>query len=359
MGEPQYYESKKIPILRLADSRGIELDNYGIGKLSESINRFINDKIESGNSDEFVHCIWYCITGTRLENIEIDSLKKLSEIYKSKNIPIIMVYTQALGEKTNLMKNFINENCNFNYDFIPVRAKKEIIEGIEFPPSGIDDLKEISILKAKEAVKTSLFESFIFQTRQIIENLLEEIKVQSNSFIEKKLNDKLKIMKEGKSKEEIFDDLKNLLCNLISNNIYLNEKRSISNESIEFINEFSKKFISDSFTKFSELFNNKIANINNEILLYIEQFYPQNSLDNKSKRNIVEEFVNRKKDIFLYSMWIFYVKKYINNLFILFVELLNKKFENIYKNIPDKPEFKDFIEEIVEENFEEIKKKLK
>ena len=62
---------------------------------------------------------------------------------------------------------------------------------------------------------------------------------------------------------------------------------------------------------------------------------------------------------FLDRMWIFYVKKYINNLFILCVDLLNKKSENIYRNIPDKKEFKDFIEKIVEENLEEIKKKLK
>ena len=279
MGEPKYYESKKIPLLRLADSRGIELDKYGIEKLSESINRFINDKIERGNSDEFVHCIWYCTTGTTLENIEIDSLKKLSEIYRSKNIPIIMVYTQALGdEKTNEMKTYIKENCNFKYDFVPVRAKKETIGGIEFPPCGIDDLKEITIVKAKEAVKISLFERFIFKTRQIIENIMEEIKIQSNSFIEKKLNDKLKIMKEGKSNEEIIDDLYNLLCTLISNNIYFNEKRVLSNESINFINAFSKKFISDSFTKFDELFNNKITNIKNEIFLYIDQIYLQNSL---------------------------------------------------------------------------------
>jgi hypothetical protein len=108
------------------------------------------------------------------------------------------------------------------------------------------------------------------------------------------------------------------------------------------------------------LFNNKISNINNEILLYIDQIYPRNSLDTESKKNnIIDEFVYQKKDNFLDRMWIFYVKKYINKLFILCVDLLNKKSENIFRNIPDKPEFKDFIEKIVEENFEEIKKKLK
>ena len=38
------------------------------------------------NVNDFVHCIWYCITGTRLEQIEIDTLIELSRIYKSNSI---------------------------------------------------------------------------------------------------------------------------------------------------------------------------------------------------------------------------------------------------------------------------------
>ena len=75
MEEPKYYESKKIPLLRLADTRGIEKANYQMEDLNKSIDKFIKGKLEEENPDFFVHCIWYCITGTRLEQTEIDTLK--------------------------------------------------------------------------------------------------------------------------------------------------------------------------------------------------------------------------------------------------------------------------------------------
>ena len=199
LGEPQYYTSKKISLLRLADSRGIEINNYGIEQVFNSINNFITQKLECGISDQFVHCIWYCITEARLEDIEINTLMKLTNIYKSKNIPIIMVYTQALSDvKQKLMENFIKENCTFQFDFIPVLAKKEKICNIEINSFGIDKLIETSILRAKEAVKTTLIENSTFQTKQLIKDNLQIINTHIDYFMENELKNKLKIMNVGK-----------------------------------------------------------------------------------------------------------------------------------------------------------------
>ena len=103
------------------------------------------------------------ITGTRLEDIEINTLKKLANVYKSKNIPIIMVYTQALSEENQkLMENLIKENCNFQFDFIAVLAKKERIGGFEINPFGIDKLIEIAEIENAEKNKnTYTFQSDI------------------------------------------------------------------------------------------------------------------------------------------------------------------------------------------------------
>ena len=60
---------------------------------------FFKSQLDSENPDLFIHCIWYCITGTRLEPIERDTLKELSKIYQSNSIPIIIVYTQAVSKK--------------------------------------------------------------------------------------------------------------------------------------------------------------------------------------------------------------------------------------------------------------------
>ena len=45
MGEPKYYESETVPLLRLADSRGIEKTNYRMKELNESIEKFIKGQI--------------------------------------------------------------------------------------------------------------------------------------------------------------------------------------------------------------------------------------------------------------------------------------------------------------------------
>ena len=181
MEEPKYYESYKIPLLRLADTRGIEKANYKMEDFNKSIDKFIKGKLEEGNPDYFVHCIWYCITGTRLEQIEIDTLIELSRIYKSNSIPIIIVYTQALSkQKANQMEEFIKSNFIQKYDFLPVLAIEEEVEGIIIKPYGIDKLKQISVSRSKEAIKSSCYEYNILYTKKSIQKIVNKLKKNLN-----------------------------------------------------------------------------------------------------------------------------------------------------------------------------------
>ena len=358
-GEPEYHMSKNNPLIRLADTRGIELNSYGVEQLSESIESFITTKIKEGNPDDFVHCIWYCVTGTRLEKIQIDTLKKLSEIYKSKSIPVIIVYTQALSdEKIKLMHDFVDKNINFEYNFVPVLAQKEIVRKTEILPFGFDVLRNISFVKAKEAVITSFIEKYTFQSRKLIEIILKEIKEKSNSFLNIKLKNKLNIMKNEKSNEEISDDLKNLLFNLISNNIYVGQNRFLSNESEQLIFEFSKDFISKSFSDFKNIFEKIIPDIHEELFSYASF---KKLLKNEEKRinqNNIKLFVENKKEHFFERIWLLYIKNQLKKICTLCADLLNKNSEEIFNNIINEKEFKICIEKIVIENFEEIKEKL-
>ena len=63
------YESKKISNIRLIDSRGIEKGNYDIKAFVKEITNYVESQQLKGNPDNFIHCIWYCITGTRFEDI--------------------------------------------------------------------------------------------------------------------------------------------------------------------------------------------------------------------------------------------------------------------------------------------------
>ena len=166
MEEPKYYESNKIPLLRLADTRGIEKANYKIEDLKKSIDKFIKGKLEEGNPDFFVHCIWYCIGGTRLEQIEIDTLNYISKLYKFNPLPIIIVYIQEVSDqKMNEMEEYIKSNLKF--DFAPIFTIDKLNnQNKEIKQDCIDKLKHLSVIKAKEAVKSSCYEYNILDTKK-------------------------------------------------------------------------------------------------------------------------------------------------------------------------------------------------
>ena len=64
---------------------------------------------------------------------------------------------------------------NFTHDFVPVLAIKEIItEDISINPYGIDKLTNISILRAKEAVKSSCYEFNFLKTKREVKEILKK-----------------------------------------------------------------------------------------------------------------------------------------------------------------------------------------
>ena len=78
--------------------------------------------------NDFVHCFWYCITGSRFEQAEIKLLNSLRVSYKDNNIPIIIVYTQATdNDAIKNMKNYIKEKknkCRFYSSFSSKKKNK-------------------------------------------------------------------------------------------------------------------------------------------------------------------------------------------------------------------------------------------
>ena len=378
IGEPctkdiKYFESNKVPFFRLADSRGFEKEEkYGIKELTNSISNFINDKIESGDSDKFVHCIWFCITGSRLEKCERECLKKLSELYQLNSIPIIVVYTKALNEEEiNGMEKFIKEKFK-SCDFIPVLAKKAKIFNYIIEPIGLDKLKEKSILRAKEAVKSSCYEFYFKETEKEIKNSIANDIDAINSTLSNSLKEKLEIMKEGKSEEEISDDLKNLLTNLISLNINFENRTYLSNKNNELIREFSEKFIKESYQKFNDFFNEEYCEkentnilqevntnfyniFNNDFCTYNEFLDYSKLSDDEIKKNINKSLEKNLRP----NILLCYLKKCIENIFnhcqTKFKEFSKKTFENILREDKD---FKSFILKIAQKEFDKMNDKI-
>ena len=67
---------------------------------SNDINNFITEKNKSQNPNEYIHCIWFCITGSSFLKEEEDFITKLREVYSTDEyFPIIIVDTKAINEK--------------------------------------------------------------------------------------------------------------------------------------------------------------------------------------------------------------------------------------------------------------------
>ena len=362
MGEPKYYESENVPLLRLADSRGIEKGEYKMEDLNKSIELFIKGQLDSENPDYFVHCIWYCITGTRLEQTEIDTLKELSRIYKSNSIPIIVVYTRALSTPTiKEMEKFIKDN--FTHDFIPILAKKDIIlDNIEVNPRGLDELKKISVLRAKEAVKSSCYEFNFEKTKREVQEIIKKKKESLNTILNKILSDKINVMGEGKTKEEVYDDLKNLLIYLISNHIYNTDRKLVNLQSEELIKDYSRKVIDRNMSKFDTLFNNfindKSYNLSNTFYNYQNNQYDGSLIEKKNRYDFEYEARGPLREETQNKAMVCFFKNLIKEICTLYVKKFQEISEKIYNQIFEKEEFHNLIVKLIENDFEEIDKNL-
>jgi GTP-binding protein EngB required for normal cell division len=175
MGKPQYFESLKVNFLRLGDSQGIEKGSYGIESVVKDVKNFIESKLLTKDPDQFVHCIWYCITGARFEDIEKKSLEELAKIYNNNTLPIIVVYTKAMMPSLYKPIEAKVEELKRGLAFVPVISKDiEIEEEDEdenedeeeekkekkkkiIKKKGIKNLMKLSCEKAQNAVQSSCY----------------------------------------------------------------------------------------------------------------------------------------------------------------------------------------------------------
>ena len=220
----EYIYSDKIDFLRCGDSRGIELGKFGIEAVQEEAEKFIDEQLKTNNPDFYVHCIWYCtipITD-RFQEDECKLLENLGKKYSMKELPIIIVGTKANSKEsyTNLKQNIENNVFKFNYPFIPVIAKKIDDKQV----MGLDELKELSIAKAKDAVESACYQGIF---KKLIMTSNEKFK-NIELIIKEKVQEKTKIIiekieREGKL-EDLKDDLKEIFTYILDS--YLSIKLS-------------------------------------------------------------------------------------------------------------------------------------
>ena len=349
------YESEEISNIRLIDSRGIEKGNYNAEAVVEEITNYVESRELAGNPDEFIHCIWYCITGTRFEDIEEEILSKLSALYDDSKLPVIVVYTQAIIPRYyEVIKEDVQKIKN-DIEYIPVVAKDiELSDGSSIKSKNIDLLVTKSIEKAKNAVYSSVFSSI----RKIIKNDTDsQIETVLNSFKE----NLKKYTSSNQSSIFEFNEEKNYI-EIFKKFLYgESTKKDLKKETKEMINELINKLKQKNEDIMNSCLNNYIQvqsdELGNKLLELQAEVNQEGYLKYKSRKTFSDEvsqglfdsispiaknigFTNYIK--FLPLKLVGFLSGYIKNELFSYINanspknLLNKIIQDQFKNILSK-----------------------
>ena len=152
VGKPITKDIKKITLpnfpLAIFDTPGLELSgNFNVDSLMDAVVNEIDKGIRSGDVSQAIHCIWYCIStpSHRIEQTEIDFLKKFLGKTSEYDVPVIVVLTQSYSKRDahNLKSEVEKENLPI-VNIVPVLAENyEIDDEYTAKAYGLERLSEI------------------------------------------------------------------------------------------------------------------------------------------------------------------------------------------------------------------------
>lgn len=392
-GKPQtrnteYIESEAVPFLRLADSQGIERDeNLGVNAVYGKIKKFIQTQIDNKDCDKFIHCIWYCWTGVRLEESEILLLKKLSEQYTLENLPVIIVYTKAIDPKEiEKAKKYIKEELKLDNCFIEVLAEEKHVnvDNTEkiIKPFNLDKLRDQSVKLAKDAIKSSCYQGLIEDMKERINIKIDDIMVKLKEKINKDKVNILKNFEKNYDAEELYKQTVHIILNSLYRYLLLKHDINIdnydkfgirlgkmdfsfSNSSLGVIKDFVMKYFqeclnsyNDNLTKFLK---KNTENLNNDIIEFRSQFNFNNDFllsNSQTTFDIKCSLTKQLKDCILEMSRKAVLKNSFNYITDPLIEKIGEYFIELYGQGIKQNSFIQYASNIVKINFEDIEKKI-
>lgn len=155
--EIQKFEKPGLP-LAIYDTPGLELDgSNALEQLLEDVTAIIKSGRKSGDVNQMVHCLWYCIAtpSHRFESAEIEFLRRVSA-QSGTGIPVIVVLTQSYSKRdAETMRKAVEAEKLGVVDVVPVLAEPFVIDEA-FPailPYGLDQLAEVTYRVIPEEVR--------------------------------------------------------------------------------------------------------------------------------------------------------------------------------------------------------------
>jgi len=206
----------------------------------EYIQRLVNSK--KTNYNDFVHSIWFCINGARLESSESAIFNNLKRVYKDNTMPIIIVYLQAIDEDAaNKMGDYILKQHN-EKNYIKVLAEKTEIKDA----FGKDELLKETMKRCTNALQGEMIKLMTQKISQDVQKTMldnnENNRTKVKDSIINEFNGNYKIVKTNK--DFIGYIIDNFAKNLLK--FYEKYKENISNNTLnllknsDLINEVTK-----------------------------------------------------------------------------------------------------------------------
>ena len=368
MDQPQikHFNRDLFPTLDIWDSRGLELANeYSIEENSQQVINFVKNGLKQedlNKSMNFIHCIWYCITGTRIEKSELQYIKKLKRVYSSdKKLPIIFVYTQADKEEfiEPIKQTIIKELNEPNIHFIDVVAKEITFKlrkkNFTIGKRGLRKLMELSLNLSSQGFESYFYGNIhqqfkntllFFLTKKPVVNAIENIHKKINTMFEEK--------KSTKKFYETFSDLlfESLSCFYFDSYFYEENKpknkSSFDSMKKQFINlyknhrkDLNKLVDKEQFNSFLEIqmnnyyqkaFQKEISKIKDyEFMSCFNQMEQKEKINKElePKRNKLKELFEKMIDNFVAHKEMFMTNLLISYLSQEFFKVLSKRLEKL------------------------------
>ena len=360
--EIKAYYNEDLPYLKLIDTRGIELNiKYGAEAIMKDAQNYIKEQLSTNDINNFVHCIWYCITGDRFEQAEIDLLNALKNTYPDNKIPIIIVYTQATDENIiSDMKKYIKE-ININEKFIKILAeRKKLIDKNYLEAFGLDELLNETFKKCKSAIKGDMHSVMTNNIFQHIKNILTE----ENSNIKKYITEQviLNFIKDYKNVKND-DEFKEYIIDIYESNIkyYLNiDNRDNSSNNSDSEKNVKNSFLMDNCNDFINYYKMETNNIINpdlrEFSIKFIDFQVTKEKDNEININIknkrcLNDFVNSSSNFLNKNFYYLAQKYYIKHVIIVYLKKLSNSFEDNLNTIIDNLLIQDYSQNLISDCF--------
>lgn len=358
-GKPKEYVSELIEGIRLFDTQGIEMGDYNINAVQKDATELINEKINSGDPDKYIHCIWYCVSETRFHVEEQTCLQVLMNSYHENKIPIIIIYGKAVDEKIkvqmlNEISKFIDKNKSHKLVVIPLLAKKMA----NVKPFGKNKLLDITVNKLKGALESSCYEG-------IRKEKLKEFMNEFNNNLLKAEEEEKKEREKKKIKEIIKKDFCDSFISKLSKIINVKFKE----DNLGFLASYLYNMFDNLNKEFEKKMDDFVVIYGNQLFNKYYEEYKNLDITNKSdilklfdtsfldgaKKTIRDELENEIKNIIIPNNF----KEIQNKLMECFKAIINKNFNIIIlSNQSILKELQNQVDKLVKDSYDDIYKRI-